>query len=603
MFDNNLEQKIAILKAKLPSYLRSMGLNPASKFCCINPQDHDNLPSMSYDPNTLTVKCFNCKASYNIFDLLGFRFHLDSFKEQFIKAHELFLGPVSPNILQELNAYEQNPPQFEFAGDFEIKKEPPFSEDNANLNIRPFKDQVFSQLQNQAKIPAAQDISFSSFNTDQNVIFGKTPFGFNAKAQNTTNFAPQSSMFFNHKNDDMLPNFGDYLAQCTLNCQHTDYFRSRGISDEVVKRFSLGYDPHCFVGIDKLNNKIFWQAVIFPYGHHGYRIRNTNPLSEDRFRGKGFCDIFNAQALETSGTIFITEGEMDALSLETLGFKAIALGGVGNIGRLIELIRSYKVEHSFYICLDNDKSGKDASLKLASAFYQIKIPYRDINIAYPYKDPNEALCQDMLGFKDRLQNLEQLLSLNLLCDLKKTSNPLFINVPEDLDTLKLSGNLYTLCGRAIALRLLLANILNASLCSIFYIATHAQCTNLQSQLKQNPNGAKRSKFLELCSNQLIAEISTKISTCVLQGQIPEILVVDASTLDAKEALALAASLNEQALALKLPILMLGSAEISSKVESLALQNIEVSLTSDGDFKCTSVNSQGQPVSFIKYAKI
>lgn len=593
MFDNNLEQKITFLKGKLPDYLRAKGLNPASKFYCINPQDHDKLPTMSYDPNTLTVRCFNCKASYNIFDLLGFQYHLNNFKEQFIKAHELFLGPVNESLLIALNNYPQKP-QFEFADDFEVKNELSF-EDEADSSS-PFKNPLFSKLQKHGKIPSPRDISFGNPAPEQNMVFSRDRFN-SASVQRINSFNNHAGLFNSLNKDDFRPNFSEYISQCAMNSSNTDYFRQRGISDEVIKRFNLGYDEQCLVGIDKLNNKIYWKAAILPYGTKGYRIRNTDPYDKERFRAKGLCEIFNAQALEIGGKIFITEGEFDALSLESLGYRAIALGGVGNVSRLLDLIRTIKGEYIFYICLDNDKSGGEASRMLASAFYQMQIPYKEINLAFPYKDPNEALCQDPQNFEIRLNNLEQLLNLNLIEDLNPKNDALYINLPEDLLSLKLSANLYTWCGRPIALRLLLANILNKSLCSLLYLSDRWQCQNLET--KYIPSQENKAHFLEISGEDILNEIKDKLNACGVKGSLPDIIIVDALTFELKETLRLARYLNMLTDSLKRPIILLGNTDVSSKVESLSLQNLEISLTAEGAFKCTTINAQGLPVSFIK----
>ncbi|MDO5352159.1 MAG: toprim domain-containing protein [Succinatimonas sp.] len=593
MFDNNLEQKITFLKGKLPDYLRAKGLNPASKFYCINPQDHDKLPTMSYDPNTLTVRCFNCKASYNIFDLLGFQYHLNNFKEQFIKAHELFLGPVNESLLIALNNYPQKP-QFEFADDFEVKNELSF-EDEADSSS-PFKNPLFSKLQKHGKIPSPRDISFGNPAPEQNMVFSRDRFN-SASVQRINSFNNHAGLFNSLNKDDFRPDFSEYISQCAMNSSNTDYFRQRGISDEVIKRFNLGYDEQCLVGIDKLNNKIYWKAAILPYGTKGYRIRNTDPYDKERFRAKGLCEIFNAQALEIGGKIFITEGEFDALSLESLGYRAIALGGVGNVSRLLDLIRTIKGEYIFYICLDNDKSGGEASRMLASAFYQMQIPYKEINLAFPYKDPNEALCQDPQNFEIRLNNLEQLLNLNLIEDLNPKNDALYINLPEDLLSLKLSANLYTWCGRPIALRLLLANILNKSLCSLLYLSDRWQCQNLET--KYIPSQENKAHFLEISGEDILNEIKDKLNACGVKGSLPDIIIVDALTFELKETLRLARYLNMLTDSLKRPIILLGNTDVSSKVESLSLQNLEISLTAEGAFKCTTINAQGLPVSFIK----
>lgn len=593
MFDNNLEQKITFLKGKLPDYLRAKGLNPASKFYCINPQDHDKLPTMSYDPNTLTVRCFNCKASYNIFDLLGFQYHLNNFKEQFIKAHELFLGPVNESLLIALNNYPQKP-QFEFADDFEVKNDLSY-EDEADSSS-PFKNPLFSKLQKHGKIPSPRDISFGNPAPEQNMVFSRDRFN-SASVQRINSFNNHTGLFNSLNKDDFRPDFSEYISQCAMNSSNTDYFRQRGISDEVIKRFNLGYDEQCLVGIDKLNNKIYWKAAILPYGTKGYRIRNTDPYDKERFRAKGLCEIFNAQALEIGGKIFITEGEFDALSLESLGYRAIALGGVGNVSRLLDLIRTIKGEYIFYICLDNDKSGGEASRMLASAFYQMQIPYKEINLAFPYKDPNEALCQDPQNFEIRLNNLEQLLNLNLIEDLSPKNDALYINLPEDLLSLKLSANLYTWCGRPIALRLLLANILNKSLCSLLYLSDRWQCQNLET--KYIPSQENKAHFLEISGEDILNEIKDKLNACGVKGSLPDIIIVDALTFELKETLRLARYLNMLTDSLKRPIILLGNTDVSSKVESLSLQNLEISLTAEGAFKCTTINAQGLPVSFIK----
>lgn len=593
MFDNNLEQKITFLKGKLPDYLRAKGLNPASKFYCINPQDHDKLPTMSYDPNTLTVRCFNCKASYNIFDLLGFQYHLNNFKEQFIKAHELFLGPVNESLLIALNNYPQKP-QFEFADDFEVKNDLSY-EDEADSSS-PFKNPLFSKLQKHGKIPSPRDISFGNPAPEQNMVFSRDRFN-SSSVQRINSFNNHAGLFNSLNKDDFRPDFSEYISQCAMNSSNTDYFRQRGISDEVIKRFNLGYDEQCLVGIDKLNNKIYWKAAILPYGTKGYRIRNTDPYDKERFRAKGLCEIFNAQALEIGGKIFITEGEFDALSLESLGYRAIALGGVGNVSRLLDLIRTIKGDYIFYICLDNDKSGGEASRMLASAFYQMQIPYKEINLAFPYKDPNEALCQDPQNFEIRLNNLEQLLNLNLIEDLSPKNDALYINLPEDLLSLKLSANLYTWCGRPIALRLLLANILNKSLCSLLYLSDRWQCQNLET--KYIPSQENKAHFLEISGEDILNEIKDKLNACGVKGSLPDIIIVDALTFELKETLRLARYLNMLTDSLKRPIILLGNTDVSSKVESLSLQNLEISLTAEGAFKCTTINAQGLPVSFIK----
>ena len=606
MFDNELEQTIAFLKTKLPDYLRSQGINPAAKFACINPKDSDHLPSMSFAPKTLTVRCFNCNAEYDIFDIIGIQYNLSDFNSQFKKAHELFIGPVSSKLTEALNnRFPQEPtiPQFEFANDFDEQES---EEDEADVNKtnNPHFSKHFSHgLFAESKI-GSQNISFGSVNNDRNVTLGKGRFSFSSYPRANNNNYNNGTVMFSQKIDNPHCDFSEYFNQCAINRANTDYFKNRGIPDDIVRRFNLGYDDHCMVGIDQIGNKIFWHAAIIPYGNHGYRIRNTDPKSKERFRGKGVCDIFNSKALERPGKIFITEGEFDALSLEALGYSALALGGVGNVNQLLDMIRSIKVEHVFYICLDNDKSGQEASRILASTLYQLQIPYKDVNISFPYKDPNEAFCKDKEAFISKLNNLDNLLKLKILEPFENEPNASYINAPEDLSNLVLSHNLYTFCGKATTLRLLLANIINTNLCSILYIANTAQYRNLQTLIDTSDSiNELKSQFLKISGINEIEEIKEALSICVLQGTLTQIIIIDGLTFNEEMSLKTARILSKFAKSLKLPIIFLGNTNVSEKIESLSLQNIDISLTADGDFKCSTVNDIGHPISFIKYARI
>ena len=183
----------------------------------------------------------------------------------------------------------------------------------------------------------------------------------------------------------------------------------------------------------------------------------------------------------------------------------------------------------------------------------MQIPYKEVNLAFPYKDPNEALCQDPQNFEIRLNNLDHLLNLNLLEDLAPKKNSLYINLPEDLLSLKLSANLYTWCGRPIALRLLLANILNKSHSSLLYLSDRWQCQNLET--KYIPFKENKDYFLEISGEDILNEIKDKLNACGIKGCLPDIIIIDALTFELKETLRLARYLNMLTSSLKRPIIL------------------------------------------------
>jgi len=59
-------------------------------------------------------------------------------------------------------------------------------------------------------------------------------------------------------------------------------------------------------------------------------------------RKRGQVQIFNLEALAQLDNVFIVEGEIDALSIEELGFNAMATGGASNTRKLIEAIKEYE---------------------------------------------------------------------------------------------------------------------------------------------------------------------------------------------------------------------------------------------------------------------
>lgn len=78
------------LRGYLPDYLHQKGINPARRFCCLNPDHPDRHPSMGYDSRRQKVHCFACGADYDLFDLIALDENLSSPKEALARASELF---------------------------------------------------------------------------------------------------------------------------------------------------------------------------------------------------------------------------------------------------------------------------------------------------------------------------------------------------------------------------------------------------------------------------------------------------------------------------------------------------------------------------------
>jgi len=187
------------------------------------------------------------------------------------------------------------------------------------------------------------------------------------------------------------------------NRQALSYLEKRGLNQNIIKEFNLGYVPwenHFYEKLlsqfseeeiiltglyyknEKTNRFIdrFNSRIIFPINNltsetiaFGGRIIRESPLAkyinspETEFYKKGRT-VFNldkAKALrsETNEAI-IVEGYMDVVSLYAAGVKnSISNSGTALTDMQIELI--WKFFSSPIICLDGDQSGQSAALRIA----------------------------------------------------------------------------------------------------------------------------------------------------------------------------------------------------------------------------------------------
>lgn len=198
-----------------------------------------------------------------------------------------------------------------------------------------------------------------------------------------------------------LFHMGDYLSECKGRISETNYPRTRGLSEETVKRFNLGYDPEYRQG----TGGQIWKALIIPVGNGKFIARNTDPNADakDRYRKVGETEIFNLQALNRGvSPVYIVEGEIDALSIEEAGGAALALGSAANVKKLVSILEGRTDLPTLAIALDNDQAGQDAAKKLANAFDELNILYGVTDVSMGYKDPNEALIENAYAFRHNI---------------------------------------------------------------------------------------------------------------------------------------------------------------------------------------------------------
>ena len=628
MVEQEFEQIRQFLKQKMPAYLHQHhGINSESSFNCLNPAHHDHGQTMTYDPLTYCVCCYTCGAKFNIFDLAGIDYHLSEFKYQFKKVHELFLGPL-PNSLQNYLFGHTNISQVPHAVSsnddgplFEIEKDHSgdtnevhsVNFDGGSFEIRPLNPQYHINPVNDDEPTSSNPPMIRTPFLGGGLTFGPSndQHVTNNTFQNfkTTDFSPEPvnvSPFESHREEILREyDFNDYYQKCRASLSKTDYLKERGISEEVARRFGLGYDEHFIAGSDQFGSQTLWQALVIPLSSGSYTVRNTNANDLDHYRKNGRLCFFNVKALEKEGAIFITEGEFDALSLESLGYNSVSLGGTGNVRYLIEKISHLDINKSrtFYICLDNDDAGQEAAKALAMGLYQLHIPYKRIDIAFPYKDINDALVHNRQALKDRLDHLEELLTFSLTALPRSERKHKYITNADEMFSLKLSPVLYTFCLRSQTGRKLIASLIDEKKTSIAYAGSINQWKYISSLVKKPRNEQShdgswaRVGLLEVHPDHIVQDIQQGITACKVQGDYGFVTIADLTSLPVEHCLSVASHLSSICSSLNVPIVALCNHDANRYVESQSLQNITITQNDHGDFCCETNDSDGRSINF------
>ncbi len=226
-----------------------------------------------------------------------------------------------------------------------------------------------------------------------------------------SNFDKKKDLRFqNYKN--IYQEYSDYFYKELFNSNNKealDYLKKRGLDKNTIEEFKLGYVPWknnfyqdllkkyseediILTGLyykhDKSGKYIdrFNSRIIFPVNNisgdpiaFGGRIIKEGKLAkyinspETEFYKKGSM-IFNldkAKACRSeTNEVIIVEGYIDVVSVYSSGIKnVIANSGTALTDRQINII--WKFFSSPIICLDGDKSGQDAALRIAEKLFPI----------------------------------------------------------------------------------------------------------------------------------------------------------------------------------------------------------------------------------------
>lgn len=211
---------------------------------------------------------------------------------------------------------------------------------------------------------------------------------------------------------ELTTDYTSFYKECNTRLSETNYYR--GISITTLNRFNIGYAP-AWIN-PKCPHAPASPRLIIPTSETSYIARDTRDnLTEKQDKYKklkvGSVNLFNAEALASDSPVFITEGEIDALSIIDLGYNAVGLGSANNIDKLVAALPRYNSHRLLIISLDSDRTGITAAIKLQKELDKLgynNIIY-DVTQNSPLKDIesikldiNELLMRDRVCLETTL---------------------------------------------------------------------------------------------------------------------------------------------------------------------------------------------------------
>lgn len=178
------------------------------------------------------------------------------------------------------------------------------------------------------------------------------------------------------------------------------YLKNRGFNDSIIDKFAREITSDIKREFPELIKAPIGSMVVL-YGNAEYFISrvfdNENKSVKGYFKLSSIAQpIFFTSALNktTENTIFITEGELDALSIFQAGGFAASVGGGGGDSKLLEFLEKERCQGKSWkliLALDSDEAGKEHSSKLAAKLKSLGFSFSTLEMAANCKDPNEWL--------------------------------------------------------------------------------------------------------------------------------------------------------------------------------------------------------------------
>lgn len=206
--------------------------------------------------------------------------------------------------------------------------------------------------------------------------------------------------------DNKVYDYTNYYNKCFKNRYKTTYLEQRGITRELIDKYKIGYDEER-------------KLVVFPINKHCYFARSV--VNNDKIKSKGSSDIWNKRYIkENNQLIYVTEGIIDALSLEVIdpNVKVMSINGVGNINSLVYALKENNFNGTIGIAFDKDGAGKKATDELKKELAKINVNSFSTSMIATFDDTSKVkdINMALINNKELLKrNYEYINSALLQC--------------------------------------------------------------------------------------------------------------------------------------------------------------------------------------------
>lgn len=255
------------------------------------------------------------------------------------------------------------------------------------------------------------------------------PYDFGRTVKTMTNTAkPQAPVQTAKKAEPVVRDFRNQYRIWHKAINDTDYATQRGLDKETINRFNLGFASEWTspTGEETLNEKRAKEGkppitltpsprLIIPVDANHYTARDTRAdadipdWAKDHKKMKEGKDgpLFNPWAMNNPLCFFCVEGEIDAMSIEQAGGACVAFRSAGNKDKFCQELKKRDATKTGTVIIvqDNDPTGEKAGDYIENFCKDNGFLFTRQNVAGQYKDVNDYLVADRLGFEKTVKGI------------------------------------------------------------------------------------------------------------------------------------------------------------------------------------------------------